>query len=76
MDFFGKDLVSYADLGDILPDTGAHQMVLNPAVGPLDLAFGLRRERVDRLNPAIEDDLFPLRIDRIGCTLVLVDGVT
>lgn len=70
MDFLGKDLVGRGDIRNILPDTGAHQMVLDPAVGAFDLTLGLRRECIDRLNTALGHDLFPLGIDVVSKTEV------
>jgi len=41
-------------------------VVLEPAVRPFDLAFGLRGESVDWFDVAVFDDHFPLRVDVVG----------
>jgi hypothetical protein len=50
-------------------------VILQPPVGPLDLALGLGGEGIDRFDATLQDHLLPLRIDRIGGALILVDRI-
>ena len=47
-----EDLVALLQGVDVLPDTGTDQVILEPAVGALDLALGLRGESVEGLDAA------------------------
>jgi hypothetical protein len=47
--FFLQDRASVSDSGDMFEGTGLHDAILNTAVGPFDLSFGLR-EGIDHLN--------------------------
>jgi len=46
-EFLVENLLSLLDLGDIFSDTGSDEVVLEPAVGSLDFASGLRGEGMD-----------------------------
>jgi hypothetical protein len=61
---------------DVLPGTCSDQSVLEPTIRELDFPLGLRRERIDKLDPAFLKRLFPLGIDIIGDEIVFPpDGV-
>ena len=42
VEFLVEDSLCVVNIGDILPDTGSDQSVLEPAIRSLDLASGLR----------------------------------
>jgi len=54
------------DVVDPFQGAGAHNPVLHPAIGTLDLALGLRRQGVDHLDPQELHDLLPLGIGLVG----------
>ena len=62
--------MSLLDLGDIFSDTGTDEVVLEPAIGSLDLTSGLGGEGMDDLDVAVLEDLFPLRGGFIGQEVV------
>lgn len=66
MAFLVQDLLGLLDVGDFFADTGSDEAVLEPAVGPLDFASGLRGKGMDDLHIAIGEDLFPLGGGFIG----------
>ena len=66
MDFLAKALLGWFNIGDIFPDTGSNQMVLEPPIRSFDLTFGLGRKSMDDFDIAILQDLFPLRGGLIG----------
>jgi hypothetical protein len=65
-EFLVQDPLSLLDIGDILPDAGSDQSILEPAIGSFNLASGLGRKRVDDLDIAVLENLFPLRSGLIG----------
>jgi hypothetical protein len=69
-EFLVQDLLGMVDLSDVLSDTGSDQPILEPAIGPFDLAVSLRRERMNDLHIAVLENLFPLRGDFIGQKMV------
>lgn len=76
LDFVAQEGSGLADVGGIGSYAGAHQVVLEPLIGALDLTLGLGREGVNDLNPAVGQDLFPLGVDLIGDLVVISpDGV-
>ena len=76
LNFLTEEGPGLADIGDIVADTGADQMVLEPLIGALDLALGLGREGVDDLHVAVVEDLLPLRVHLIGdFKMVLPSGI-
>jgi hypothetical protein len=61
---------------DVLPGTCSDQSVLEPAIRTFDFPFSLRRESIDKLDPAFLKHLFPLGINIIGDEIVFPpDGV-
>jgi hypothetical protein len=77
VEFMVKNPLSLLDLGDILSDTGSDESILEPAIGSLDLASGLRRKGVNDLHVAVLEDLFPLRSGLIGQEVVFIpEGVS
>jgi len=58
------------DVDDVFPNAGSDQSVLEPAIGSFDLASGLRRERVNDIDIAVFQNLFPLRGGFIGQKVV------
>ena len=64
--FIIKNMLGVFDIFDIFADAGADEVILEPAIRPFDLAFGLRGEGVDRFDVAVLDDHLPLRIDVVG----------
>lgn len=69
LDFLAKEGSGLADVGGVGSHTGAHEVVLEPLIGALNLALGLGGEGVDDLDTAVDQDLFPLGVDLIGLTL-------
>jgi hypothetical protein len=59
------------DVGDVLPDAGSDESVLEPAIGSFNLASGLGRKRMNDLYIAVLQNLFPLRGGFIGQKMVL-----
>jgi hypothetical protein len=76
-EFLVENLLSLLDLGDIFSDTGSDEVVLEPAVGSLDFASGLRGEGMDDLYIAVLKNLFPLRGGLVGKEVVFIpEGVS
>ena len=71
VEFLSEDLLGRFDLSDIFSDTGANQMVLEPAVGSFHLSFGLRGEGICDFHIAILQNLLPLRRGLVGQEVVL-----
>jgi hypothetical protein len=65
-EFLVQDPLSLLDIGDILPDAGSDQSILEPAIGSFNLASGLGRKGVNDLHIAVLENLFPLRSGLIG----------
>jgi len=61
VEFVVKNPLGLFDFADIFSDTGSDEMVLEPAIGSLNFASGLRRKGVNHLHIAILQDLLPLR---------------
>ena len=61
-----QDALSVVDIFDIFSDAGANEVVLKPAIGPFDFAFGLRREGIGGFDVTIFDDHLPLGVDVVG----------
>ncbi len=77
LDFLAKEGSGLADVGGVGSHAGAHEVVLEPLIGALNLALGLGGEGIDDLDPAVGQDLFPLGIDLIGDLVVIApDGIT
>ncbi len=77
LEFLVENPLSLLDLGDIFSDTGTDEVVLEPAIGSLDLTSGLGGEGMDDLDIAVLEDLFPLRGGLIGQEVVLIpEGVS
>ena len=76
VDFETEDLAGLGDGLDVFSGTGSDQSILEPAIGPFDLAFGLRGERIARLDVTVAKDPFPLGVDIIGDQIMFSpDGV-
>lgn len=76
IDFAAEDLPGLEDGLDIFSGTGSDESILEPAVRPFHLAFGLRREGIARLDVTVSQDPFPLRVDIIGDQIMFSpDGV-
>ena len=76
-EFLVQDPLSLLDLGNIISDTGSNEVVLEPAIGSLNFASGLRRKGVNDLHVAVLQDLFPLRGGFIGQEVVFIpEGVS
>ena len=60
LDFATQKGLSETNVSDVLSHAGSNQAILDPAIGPFDLALGLRREGIGHLDAAIVQDLFPL----------------
>ena len=71
LDFATEERSSGANVSDILAHAGSDQAILNPPIGPFDLALGLGREGIGHLDATIVQDLFPLGINLVGETMVL-----
>jgi hypothetical protein len=77
MDFLPKNVLCRFNIGDIFPDTGSNQMVLEPTVRPFNLAFGLGGKSVCDFDITVLQHLFPLRGGLIGQKVVFSpDGVS
>jgi hypothetical protein len=77
LEFLVENLLSLLNMGDILPDTGSDEVVLEPAIGSFDFASGLRGEGMDDLDIAVFEDLFPLGGGLIGQEVVFIpEGVS
>jgi hypothetical protein len=50
LDFATKERSSGANVSDILSHAGSDQSILNPPIGPFDLALGLGREGIGHLQ--------------------------
>jgi hypothetical protein len=70
VEFVGKNPLGLFDFGDILPDTGSNESVLEPTIRSFNLAPGLGRKGVNDLHITILQDLFPLR-DGLICEKVV-----
>ena len=76
MDFLVQDPLGLLDFGDIFPDAGSDEPVLEPAIRPFDFASGLRGKGMSHLHLAVFQDLFPLGSGLIGPKVVLIpEGV-
>jgi hypothetical protein len=76
MEFLVKDPLGVLDLGYIFANTGSDQSVLKPTIRPFNFASGLRGKRMNDLDIAVPQDLFPLRGCLIGQKVVLIpEGV-
>ncbi len=76
-DFPAQEGSGLEDIGRVGTHAGAHEVVLEPLIGALNLALGLGGEGIDDLDPAVGQDLFPLGIDLIGDLVVIApDGIT
>ena len=76
-EFLVEDPLSLLNMGDIFPDTGSNEVVLEPAIGSFDFASGLRGEGMDDFYIAVFEDLFPLRGGLIGQEVVFIpEGVS
>jgi hypothetical protein len=71
IDFGPEDLPGFGDQLDIFSGAGTDESILEPAIRPFDLAFGLGREGITGLDVAFSEDPFPLGIDIIGDQIVL-----
>ena len=77
VDFGAQDLPGLGDGLDVFSGAGSDQPILEPAIRPFDFAFGLRRERIARLDVTVPEDPFPLRVDIIGDQIMFSpDGVS
>lgn len=65
IDFGTEDLPGLDDRLDVFSGTGSDEPILEPAIRPFNLAFGLRREGIARLDVTVPQDPFPLRVDII-----------
>ena len=65
-----ENLPALIDRSDILSGAGSDEPILQPSIGPLDLAFRLRRERMPGLDSELSNDLFPLGVDLVGQEVV------
>lgn len=70
--FVDEDAVSFTDPGNIIPDAGSDEMILDPAVRSFDLAFCLWGKSVNGFNAEIADRLPPLRIAFVCEQVMLV----
>jgi hypothetical protein len=66
-----KNLPGLIDRFNVFPGTRPDDPVLEPAVRPLDLSFGLRGKRITKIDSAFLEDLFPLGIDVIRPKIML-----
>ena len=71
-EFLVQDSLGLLDIGDIFSDTGPNQSILEPAIGSLNFASGLRRKGVNDLYIAVLQNLFPLRGGLIGQKIVFL----
>ena len=65
IDLVSQDRSSFFKGGDVLIDTRSDNSVLQPAVGPFDLAFGLGRQGEVNIHPKDAHHLSPLGVDII-----------
>jgi hypothetical protein len=70
VDFGTEDLAGLDDRLDVFSGTCSDEPILEPAIRPFDLAFGLRREGIARLDMTVPKDSFPLRIHIIRDQIV------
>jgi hypothetical protein len=71
-----KDLAGIFDGFDVFSGTGSDEPILEPAIRPFDFAFGLRRERIARLDVTVPKDPFPLWVHIIGDQIMFSpDGI-
>ena len=49
IEFLAQDPLGLLDIGDVFPDAGSDESVLEPAIGSFNLASGLGRKRMDDL---------------------------
>lgn len=76
VDFEAEDLAGLGDRLGIFSGAGSDEPILEPAIGPFDLAFGLRGERIARLDVTVAKDPFPLGVDIIGGQIMFSpDGI-
>jgi hypothetical protein len=66
VEFEVKNPLGLIDFGDIVSDTGADESILEPTIGPLHFALGLRRKRISDFHIAILQDLLSLGVGFIG----------
>lgn len=67
-----KNTLGMVNIFDIFTEAGADEVILKPAVGSFDFAFGLRREGVDGPDVAVFDDHLPLGVNVVGKLLETV----
>lgn len=65
-DFLAQQDPGPADVGGVVSHAGADQAILQPLLGPLDLARGLGGSGVGERAAAVLEAPFPRRIDRVG----------
>lgn len=65
-DFLAQQDPGLADIVGVGSHAGADQAILQPLIGPLDLALGLGGPGVGECDPAVLEDSFPLRSDLVG----------
>lgn len=65
IDLLSQDRAGFFKGGDVLIDTRSDNSVLQPAVGPFDLAFGLGRQGEVNIHPKDAHHLSPLGVDII-----------
>jgi hypothetical protein len=71
IDLVLEDGANIVEGGELIEGRRADRSILEPAVGPLDFALGLRRERIGDVHAQDLHDLLPLGIRLVG----LKDGV-
>ena len=72
LDFLLEDATYVFQGGEPFESTGADDPILQPTIGALDLALGLRRKGVGHIHTQQAHDLTPLRIDVIRSQDLLV----
>ena len=65
-EFLIEDFLGLLDFGDILADTRSDQPVLQPAIRPFNLSFGLGGQGIGHFHLTVVEDLFPLGVGFIG----------
>jgi hypothetical protein len=77
VEFMIKNPLGLFDFFDLFTDTGANEPVLEPTIGSLHFALGLRRKGIGDLHIAILKDLLPLRGGLVGQEVVFIpEGVS